>query len=1050
MKKLIFFVSLLILCGSASSAFAQPASVPIQDAHSALWYNPEQSGHGINVYLLENNRILVFWYVFDDAGKPLWLLGLGTHDGTVATLDVTENRGASFPPNFNTADVQTTNWGTFELSFSGCNSGLFKWFPNSSTGFAAGDMSITRLTNTVGLNCNNAQTSTPVPINKSTSSTFNSAYSALWYNPNESGHGINVYLLDNNRIVIFWYVYDNDGNPIWLLGNGTHDGVKAHLDVQIGSGARFPPNFNSNDAVFDNWGTFDLEFSDCNAGTFSWTPVAGNGYSSGQENIVRLTNTQGLSCTNYSPITNAVTQEPFTGNDSYKILAANDLGMHCADIDDQIFSILPPFNIVHAQVIKMGDAPTLMTPAQDSSISVVYSAAANPNDPVLDDNNPSMPAFLNPEVPALTNTNRAGISINSTSQNDLNIGVLKSNFWNNNTTTNTPIGYENYENIFFGLLDPNSIVFDTGLPVPESTALPDCLASPSSCNFHQQQMPGASDKYNQNSPKSFARFDNDVNFFSSVLNSPLGSIVQQANWWSAEGIPMLPVDDAGRSNPYPLMRIQAKKNGSILASTDVVLPVASEADCQNCHAQMIDCADMSLSALIQSDACNEAAISPTLKTQTVFEVAALDDAPGFNPDQQLLNASKINILRLHDVKHGNNYPTDWGNCNAANNATDSSQWNSNCLTNRTPIQCSQCHYSPALDLAQLGPTDNVGKQVFQATVGKSMSTVMHKFHGQYTDLFPNMPAPNDLLRKRSATSNGFPNAQTGQSVEQYLLQETCYQCHPGKRAQCLRGAMASGGVVCQDCHGEMSDVGQDFTSGGTRVPWASEPKCQSCHTGDATNKNHPAGAIVAADGIRLKQAYVNDANAPIQSPNSRFAENESLYRLSGNKNNQSSKQGHGGIMCEGCHGSTHAIWPNANVNANDNVAAIQLQGHTGTITECRSCHTESLRLSQKGPHGMHDVSPISENNGQIDRNLRRTYWNREHEDVSRSGCKDCHGADGLGTALSKTAADRTLACDKTGLNGCTRITTDSGKSRKMMFVPKGTPIRCNMCHKNKI
>ena len=70
MKKLIFFVSLLILCGSASSAFAQSASVPIQDAHSALWYNPEQSGHGINVYLLENNRILVFWYVFDDAGKP--------------------------------------------------------------------------------------------------------------------------------------------------------------------------------------------------------------------------------------------------------------------------------------------------------------------------------------------------------------------------------------------------------------------------------------------------------------------------------------------------------------------------------------------------------------------------------------------------------------------------------------------------------------------------------------------------------------------------------------------------------------------------------------------------------------------------------------------------------------------------------------------------------------------------------------------------------------------------------------------------------------------
>jgi len=33
---------------------------------------------------------------------------------------------------------------------------------------------------------------------------------------------------------------------------------------------------------------------------------------------------------------------------------ANDLGMHCADRDYQIMSLLPPFNNVHAQVIKKG------------------------------------------------------------------------------------------------------------------------------------------------------------------------------------------------------------------------------------------------------------------------------------------------------------------------------------------------------------------------------------------------------------------------------------------------------------------------------------------------------------------------------------------------------------------------------------------------------------------------------------------------------------------------------------------------------------------------
>ena len=30
---------------------------------------------------------------------------------------------------------------------------------------------------------------------------------------------------------------------------------------------------------------------------------------------------------------------------------------------------------------------------------------------------------------------------------------------------------------------------------------------------------------------------------------------------------------------------------------------------------------------------------------------------------------------------------------------------------------------------------------------------------------------------------------------QTILEETCYLCHPGKRTQCMRGAMAKGGLV---------------------------------------------------------------------------------------------------------------------------------------------------------------------------------------------------------------------------------------------------------------
>ena len=37
----------------------------------------------------------------------------------------------------------------------------------------------------------------------------------------------------------------------------------------------------------------------------------------------------------------------------YKVVAWNDLGMHCMDADYGVFSILPPYNNLHAQVLDV-------------------------------------------------------------------------------------------------------------------------------------------------------------------------------------------------------------------------------------------------------------------------------------------------------------------------------------------------------------------------------------------------------------------------------------------------------------------------------------------------------------------------------------------------------------------------------------------------------------------------------------------------------------------------------------------------------------------------
>jgi hypothetical protein len=55
-----------------------------------------------------------------------------------------------------------------------------------------------------------------------------------------------------------------------------------------------------------------------------------------------------------------VPQQSLAGDGRHRIVVANDLGMHCADLDSRVVSILPPYNVLHAQVIATGTKPTLL------------------------------------------------------------------------------------------------------------------------------------------------------------------------------------------------------------------------------------------------------------------------------------------------------------------------------------------------------------------------------------------------------------------------------------------------------------------------------------------------------------------------------------------------------------------------------------------------------------------------------------------------------------------------------------------------------------------
>ncbi len=338
-----------------------------------------------------------------------------------------------------------------------------------------------------------------------------------------------------------------------------------------------------------------------------------------------------------------------------------------------------------------------------------------------------------------------------------------------------------------------------------------------------------------------------------------------------------------------------------------------------------------------------------------------------------------NVLTLHD----------------ALNATN--------LIGQTPVLCFRCHYSAALDLAGTGPT---GEQINSQTGRPNSFTshAMHRHHG-------------------SPQLSGIPIPDEGIN--------TCYYCHPGTQTKCLRGTMATAGMVCQSCHGGLPAVANT-----NRAPWKDLPKCQSCHTGDA---RHNAGRQIIR---RIAYEDGPDIATPLIPDNKRFAENADpanpgKYLLYRNSLGHPSKSGHQSLACPACHGSPHAEWPVGNPRSNDNMAPKQLQGYAGTITECTTCHgvgytppSDKLLL---GPHGMHSVN---DSNWWSVGSYNHKYYIYQDNNPSKvasrlKNCQSCHGLLLEGTVLSRTSTDRVFG---------------TGPMMNQITLKQGTPIHCGLCH----
>ena len=444
------------------------------------------------------------------------------------------------------------------------------------------------------------------------------------------------------------------------------------------------------------------------------------------------------------------------------------------------------------------------------------------------------------------------------------------------------------------------------------------------------------------------------NMAPSLTPAPMSYNVAYG-WFEAEGLPITPKDDNGNKNFYPTVKVVAKDlSGNILATTTTVLPVSDEMTCNGCHAS--------------TNSTNPAKIAAKPKAGWVFDTIPVRDW-------------KKNILRLHDEKQASNI--------LYQKALALAGYKSNGLlataNSGKPVLCVACHASNAY-------FDKTNKKTVMGgitvdvngtpTAISSFTSALHLKHAEVK--YPLTKTPLDGIGDRTA----------------------CYQCHPGSKTQCLRGAMgkavdANGDSLmsCQSCHGNMAAVGNKARQG-----WYNEPTCESCHNSEAPNKRDTSG--VDANGIvkvpKTDHTFATNADTPVPGLN--------LYRFS---------KGHGGLQCEACHGATHAEYPSS--HAEENIQSENIQGHAGPVAECTACHTKVPATVNGGPHGMHTTGNV---------------WVKSHQEANKRGsattpsCAYCHGTTSAGTPLSAIKVAKTINAGDFGVKNW----------------PAGYQVSCFSCH----
>jgi len=227
--------------------------------YTDLWYNPAESGWGIN-FNHQDNTLFATLFTYDASGAPMWLVmpdSTRQADGSFSGA-LFRTTGAAFNtvPFPKPAAAQV---GTLRVAFAGSDNGTLTY---SYLGTAV-TKSITRQSFSTAPKCG--------------WSAFDRSFAAnfqdLWFNPGEPGWGVNI-AHQGDIFFATLFTYDASGNGMWLV---MPSGQKTSVGAYSGQLFRTRgPAFNASPWVLppnpnELVGNMTFSFTDGNTGTLTYT-----------------------------------------------------------------------------------------------------------------------------------------------------------------------------------------------------------------------------------------------------------------------------------------------------------------------------------------------------------------------------------------------------------------------------------------------------------------------------------------------------------------------------------------------------------------------------------------------------------------------------------------------------------------------------------------------------------------------------------------------------------------------------------------------------------